>query len=87
MSGPQGNPTEDQHLERLKITRAGQKIAVHMEEIARLLTPSMRLTLLMRHTSNPNNCAIVSDEDKADVDSVCETLRRLLLNPTGTVDL
>lgn len=82
------NPSaDDQDIERVKITRAGQQIAVHMEEIARLLTPAMRLTLLMRHTTNPKNCAIVSDEVKTDVDAVCDTLRKLLVNPTGTVDL
>jgi hypothetical protein len=80
-------PPYYQDIEQLKITRAGQQIAVHMEQISRLLTPSMRLTLLMRHASNPNNCAIVSDEEKSDVDAVCETLRRLMLNPTGTVDI
>jgi hypothetical protein len=79
--------TAQEELERIKITRACRQIAVHMEEIAQLLTPNMRVTLLMRHTDNPNNCAIVSDEDKTDVDAVCETLRRLLLNPTGKVDL
>lgn len=79
--------TADQSAERQKITRAGQEIAVHMEAIASLLSADMRMTLLMRHTRNPNNCAIVSDEEKKDVDAVCETLRRLLLNPTGTVDL
>ena len=81
------NPTADQRGERQKITRAGQEIAGHMEAIASLLSPEMRITVLMRHTSNPNSCAIVSDEEKKDVDAVCETLRRLLLNPTGTVDL
>jgi hypothetical protein len=54
--------TAEQELERIKITRAGRQIAVHMEEIAQLLTPNMRVTLLMRHTENPNSCAIVSDE-------------------------
>lgn len=79
--------TAEQELERIKITRAGRQIAVHMEEIAKLLTPQMRVTLLMRHTDNPNSCAIVSDEEKKDADVVCDTLRRLLVNPTGKIDL
>lgn len=77
----------EEQMERIKITRAGRQIAVHMEEIAKLLTPQMRVTLLMRHTYNQNSCAIVSDEQKEDADMVCDTLRRLLVNPTGKVDL
>jgi hypothetical protein len=87
MTGTERTLPAEEKAEREKITRAGQRIAVRMEEIARLLTPQMRITLLMRHTTNANNCAIVSDEDKADVDAACDTLRRLLVNPTGTVDL
>lgn len=79
--------TADQSAECQKITRAGQEIAVHMEAIGSLLSPDMRMTLLIRHTSNPNNCAIVTDEEKKDVDAACDTLRRLLLNPTSMVDL
>lgn len=77
----------DENDERERVARIGRQIAFHMEEISNLLAPQMKITLLMRHPANPKSCAIITDEDKVDVDIVCTTLRELLMNPHGTMSM
>lgn len=70
-----------------RVQQVGQQMADYLEKIASLVSHDMKITLLIRHPTNPKSCLILSDENKADVDVVCETLRHLLVNPPKAVKL
>lgn len=66
---------------RDQVYSAGRQISFHLEEIAKLVVPEMKLTLLLRHPGYPERSAVVSDE--TDADTVCAALRELLTKPSG----
>jgi hypothetical protein len=64
------------------VRRCGQQMAFHMEEIAKLFKPGVKLTLLVRNPGHPERNAFLSDEDN--IDEAVEAIKQLK-NPTGAI--
>ena len=64
-----------------KVRRAGQQMAVYLDEISKLFVGDVKLTLLVRHPGKPERNAFLSDD--LDIDEICAAIRALHQNPTG----
>lgn len=66
---------------RAKVERAGKQMAFYLEEIAKLFSDEVKITLLVRNPAHPERSAYLSDE--ADIEPVCAALKQLHDKPGG----
>ena len=64
-----------------KVRRTCAQISFHLEEISKLFTGDVKITLLVRHPEKPERNAFLSDD--LDIDEICTAMRALHQNPTG----
>jgi hypothetical protein len=67
--------------QQAKVERAGKQMAFYLDEIAKLFSDEVKITLLVRNPVHPERSAYLSDE--ADIERVCAALRQLHDKPSG----
>ena len=82
MNGELSNaPTPPTTEQRTKVERAGKQMAFYLDEIAKLFSDEVKITLLVRNPAHSERSAYLSDE--TDIEAVCAALRQLHDKPGG----
>lgn len=65
------------------VRQAGKVMSHHLNEIASIFKPGVKLTLLVRVPGHPERTALLSDE--TDIEEAVTAMRQVRNNPTGEV--